>query len=423
MTVFAEPESSSDFPFNPSELSRFDFSTRTYGMSAGRSIKDLGNESSGHDGGRFGVTSQWTRVACAIVAAVALWTLACSHKSAGEDAQSESAQPVAEVTVTHVARADISSMLTVTGTIAGLPNEDVKVSSLVPGRVAQMLVAEGDHVSEGQALAKIDDRPFLDQIRQAEAGVEQAKANLENARLNRDRNENLFQRGIAARKEVEDARTQMALSEAAQHQADAALSLAKLQLSRTEVRSPLAGTVVKRLVSVGEQVDGTAATPIFEVASLTEVELFGNVPGVYLGKIRVGQRLPLITDTFPGKTFAGRVVAISAAVDPATNVGLVRIRASNPAGLLRLGMFVSAQLALETHANALVVPTQAVYRDEEGKPQVYRVDGENAEAVPVELGIEAEDRVELLSGVKPGETIILTGGYGLSDKAKVKVKS
>jgi len=234
------------------------------------------------------MTSRWIPVAGMALAAVALCAIACSRKSAGdEDAKPESAQPVAEVTVTQVARADISSMLTVTGTIAGLPNEDVKVSSLVPGRVAQMLVAEGDHASEGQALAKIDDRPFLDQIRQAEAGVEQAKANLENARLNRDRNENLFQRGIAARKEVEDARTQMALSEAAQHQADAALSLAKLQLSRTEVRSPLAGTVVKRLVSVGEQVDGTAATPIFEVASLTEVELFGNVPGVYLGKIRV----------------------------------------------------------------------------------------------------------------------------------------
>jgi membrane fusion protein (multidrug efflux system) len=215
----------------------------------------------------------------------------------------------------------------------------------------------------------------------------------------------------------------MALTEAGLRQADAALSLAKLQLSRTEVRSPLAGTVVKRLVSGGEQVDGTAATPIFEVANLTEVELFGSVPGVYLGEIRVGQRLSLVTDTFPGKTFSGSVVAISPAVDPATNVGTVRIRASNPAGLLRLGMFVSTQLPLETHANAVVVPSQAVYRDEEGKPQVYRVQGENAEAVPVELGIEAKDRVELLSGVKPGETIILTGGYGLSDKAKVKVKS
>lgn len=364
------------------------------------------------------------RVAGTALAAGALCAIACSRKSAeGEDAKSESAEPVAEVTVTQVARADISSMLTVTGTIAGLPNQDVKVSSLVPGRVAQMLVAEGDHVSQGQVLAKIDDRPFLDQIQQAEAGVEQAKANVENARLNRDRNENLFQRGIAARKELEDARTQMAVSEAALRQAEAALSLAKLQLSRTEVRSPLAGTVVKRLVSVGEQVDGTAAAPIFEVANVTEVELFGNVPAVYLGKIRAGQSLPVMTDTFPGKTLAGRIVAISPAVDPATNVGLVRIRISNPAGLLRLGMFVSAQLALETHADALVVPAQAIYRNEEGKPQVYRVQGENAEAVPVELGIEAKDRVELLSGVKPGETIILTGGYGLSDKAKVRVKS
>jgi multidrug efflux pump subunit AcrA (membrane-fusion protein) len=110
-------------------------------------------------------------------------------------------------------------------------------------------------------------------------------------------------------------------------------------------------------------------------------------------------------------------------VDPSTNVGLVRIRIANGAGLLRLGMFLTAQVPLETHRNALVAALQAVYRDQDGNPEIYRVEGEKAEAVPVKLGIETKDRVELLSGAQEGETIILGGGYGLPAHTKVKVKS
>ncbi len=374
---------------------------------------------------RYEKGSKWFWLWRVGIALAALCLLACGRKPAGGDEGDSSATQAsaAEVTVTRVVRASISSALTVTGTVAALPNQDVRVSALVAGRIVSMAVAEGDHVEQGQELARIDDRPFQDPLRQAEAAVEQAKANLENARLNLTRNETLFQRGVAARKELEDARTQVSVYEAASHQAEAALALARLQVARTEVRSPLSGIVVKRFASVGEQVDGTAAQPLFEVANLGVAELFANVPAVYLGKIRVGQNVEITSDSFPGRKFPGRVVAISPAVDPATDVGLVRIRISNRGGLLRLGMFLSAQLPLHTDANALVVPTQAVYRDENGQPQVYRVQGEDAEAVPVKVGIETPDRIELLSGVKEGDTVILSGGYGLGDHAKVKVKA
>ncbi len=350
----------------------------------------------------------------------------CSKKSAGdEDAGGDeaAANVVAEVTVTRVQRADIQSTLSVSGTISALPNQDVRVSSLVPGRVAHMLVAEGDHISEGQALAKIDDRPIHDQVRQAQAAVDQARANVENAELSLQRNQKLLDRGIAAQKDFEDARTQAAVNRALLNQAEAALSLAQLNLTRTDVRSPLTGMVVKRLLSAGEQVDGTAAQPIFEVANTSEVELYGNVSALYLEKIRVGQALSISTDAFPGKVFQSHIVAISPAVDPATNVGLVRIRIVNGAGRLRLGMFITAQVPLETHRNTLVATLQAVYRDSDGNPEIYRVDGEKAEAVPVTLGLETKDRVELLSGAQEGETIILGGGYGLPAHAKIKVKS
>ncbi len=349
--------------------------------------------------------------------------LGCSRPGAQSgDSPEEAGAQVYEVSVTTASRGEISRTLNVTGTIAALPNRDVKVSSLVPGRIASMAVAEGDGVREGQVLAGIEDRPFLDQIQQAEGAVAQAKANLENARLNLTRNETLFQRGVAAGKDLEDARTLVSVNEATLRQAEAALALARLQLSRTQVRSPLDGIVVKRLMSVGEQVDGTAAQPIFEIANTAQVELFGNVPAIYLEKMRPGQEFAITTDAAPGEVFQGRVVAVSPAVDPSTNVGLVRIRMANHAGLLRLGMFLSAQAPLEAHSGTLVVPSQAVYRDDQGQPHVYLVRGGRAEAVPVKLGIETQDRVELLSGVKEGDTVILSGGYGLESGAPVKVR-
>jgi HlyD family secretion protein len=140
----------------------------------------------------------------------------------------------------------------------------------------------------------------------------------------------------------------------------------------------------------------------------------------------MGLKFPVTTNSVPDVTFDANVAAVSPAVDPTSDVGLVRIRIANPKGLLRLGMFLTAQLPLETHANALVVPAKAIYRGEDSKPQVYRIGIDKSEAktasIPVTVGIETPEQTELLDGVKEGDTVVLEGGYGLPDGAKVKVK-
>jgi multidrug efflux pump subunit AcrA (membrane-fusion protein) len=85
-------------------------------------------------------------------------------------------------------------------------------------------------------------------------------------------------------------------------------------------------------------------------------------------------------------------------------------------------MYLSAQITIEDHKNALIVPAESIYSDEKGQPHVYRVENGVATAVDVTLGIQTKDRVELLSGVNEGDTIVLAGGYGLPDKAKVHTK-
>lgn len=360
----------------------------------------------------------WAAAFAAILLVVAA---GCSRGTASEEGAK--AALVAEVTVAKVERASMSRVLAVSGTINAHPNQDVRVSSLVAGRIAQILVAEGDAVKKEQVLAKIDDKSYRDQLHQAEAAVQQANAQVENAHLVRQREETLLERGISARKEVEDARMQEKVGEATVRQAEAALALAKLQLSRTEVVSPLDGTVVKRLLSAGEAVDGTAAQPIFQVANLSSVELFGNVPAEYLGRIRVGQKMEMTTEAMPDTKWEGRVVAVSPAVDAATNMGLVRIELPNPGARLRYGMYLSVQLPIETHEGALVVPRKAIYRNEEGSTLVYKVKGDTVTAIPVTAGIEAGGRVEVTGAVEPGDTVVLEGGYGLPDGAHVKIKS
>lgn len=346
--------------------------------------------------------------------------VACSKGGVGVEGDEA---VVADVTLTHVERGDISDTLTLSGSVVGSPNNDIRVSSLVAGRIAEMKVAEGDAIQAGQVLAHVDARPYQDQLAQAEALAAQAQANLENATAARKRNEDLVQRGIAARKDLEDARTQESVAQASVKQAEAVLSLAKMQVARTSVRSPLSGVVVKRFVGVGEQVDGTAGQPVVEVANLNEVELVVSVPSAYLGELHRGQVLTLTAGAFRDKKFAGRILAIPAAVDPGSNAGAVRIRLSNPQGLLRLGMFLKADLPFETHAKTLLIPAQALYHDEANNPVVYRVEGENAAATRVKIGVAAPDKVEVLDGVKQGDAIVLTGGYGLGERAKVKVKS
>lgn len=343
--------------------------------------------------------------------------LACTAKHADEETKAPDVPTISAETA-RVARTTLIEELAVRGTVAAVPNEDVKVSALVAGRVNAVSVAEGDSVRQGQVIAELDRQAMDDQRRQAAAAAEQAKAQLENARLNLQRNQQMFERGIAAGKEVEDARAQMAAAQAAVDTASAALSTADRNVERASVRSPIAGQVVKRMVSVGEQVDGTAAQPIVEIANLDRVELAANVPSEYLSKIKTGQAATLTSDAFPGRTFAGSVLAIAPAVDAATNAGLVRIRIANADRSLKVGMFAECHVALGERPNALTVPPSAVVKSDEGAA-VYVLSGDTAQRTAVKVGLEQPTAVEILSGVKEGDTVLTSSVYGLGEKAKV----
>jgi len=353
----------------------------------------------------------------AAVLALALSVPACSKPAADEEIASADV-PTISADIGVVARQDLVEPLVVRGSVVAMPNQDVKIAAQVAGRIDSLNVAEGDWVTAGHVIAEIDPRPFNDQKRQAAAAVSNTKAALDNAKLNLERTERLFQRGIAAGKEVEDARAQLAGAEAAREQAAAGLDTAERELSRTHVASPITGQVVKRLASVGEQVDGTAAQPIAQVANLDHVEVAAAVPAEHLGRIKVGQLVTITSDTYADQAFTGELIAISPAVDTSTNASLARIRMANPGRVLKIGMFVQAQVGLSVHKGALTVPPSAVSKGEEDAV-VYVVTGETATRTKVKLGIETGAAVEVLDGVKEGQKILTSAIHGLGERARL----
>jgi RND family efflux transporter MFP subunit len=353
----------------------------------------------------------------ALSAALALGAAGCGGHAGTEEGESAPVPTIA-ADIGTVARQDLVEALAVRGVVTALPNQDVRVSSLVAGRVVAVAVAEGDAVRAGQVVARIDPRPLQDQARQAAAGLSQARAALESATANLTRTTHLFERGIAAGREVEEARSQEAAAKAAVEEAGASLDTSRRQLARADVHSPIAGRVVKRLVSVGEQVDGTAAQPVLEVANVERVELAANVPAERVPAVRVGQRAEVRLEGEAPLT--GQVIAIAPAVDPATNAATARIRLPNPGGLLRIGMFAEGRIAVGERRRVLTVPPSAIARSDSGETAVYVVANGLARRTPVKVGLETSDAVELRSGVSEGQAVLTSGVHGLGDEARLR---
>lgn len=359
----------------------------------------------------------WTWLVALSAAALVASSAACG-KAGGDEEIASTDEPTIAAETGTVTRRDLVEPLVVRGTIVAMPNQDVKIAALVAGRVDSLSVAEGDWVKANQVVADIDPRPLADQKRQAAAAVAQARAAVENARLNFERTERLFQRGIAAGKEVEDARAQRAAADAGLEQAIAALDTAERQLSRTRVTSPIAGQVVKRLVNVGEQVDGTAAQPIVEVANVDHLEVAAGIPADHLGRVSVGQRAVVSSDSYADREFDGQIIAIAPAVDASTNTALARVRLANTGRLLKVGMFAQVRVGLSERKAALTVPPSAVAKGGEGAA-VYVVTGALATRTKVTLGLETSDAVEILSGVTEGQRVLTSAVHGLGERARL----
>ena len=192
---------------------------------------------------------------------------------------------------------------------------------------------------------------------------------------------------------------------------------AAAQLAYTEIRSPIDGVVTDRPSYPGET--PPAGTPLLTIMDTSSVTARAHIPQSDAAMLKPGD---VATINAPGEApVQGKVTLVSPALDPNSTTVEVWVEAANPAGKLRPGTTVNVQMIAQTLNDAVVVPVSALLKTPEGQSTVMIVNADRAHQVSVETGIREGDRVQITKGLSGGETVIVTGAYGLPDNTKVKI--
>jgi RND family efflux transporter MFP subunit len=338
------------------------------------------------------------------------------------------AQPPMTVQLTKVSRASLQAYVEVVGSLVGAQTVDIVPRA--QGRLQTMAVRIGDAVSKGQVLAKVEDQELREQLRQADASFEvaratirQREADLSFARTNLDRNKSLFDRQLLPRQSLDDAearyqasQAQLDLAQAQLQQASSRREELRINLGNTTVLSPVTGFVAKRLVDPGAFV--TQNVILLSVVDISTVRLVVNLVERDLRKVSVGAGGSVTVDAYPGEQFTGRVARVAPVLDPATRTAEMEVEIPNARARLKPGMYARVRLISDNKENALVVPKSAVI-DSQGRKGVYLVKSGKAVLRYVTLGLEEPERIEITDGLADGDEVVSTGATSLRDGAQV----
>lgn len=345
------------------------------------------------------------------------------------------------VSVVAAERRELVETAPVTGTLVA--RDEVLVFAETEGlRVIEILADEGDTVRRGDVLIRLS-RDLLDAQHQqsaaalarAEAGVTQARTQIEQAEAASaeaadalKRTESLFRTGNATQATldgrvsaarstaaaVDAARSGLAMAQAAGKTAEAQLREVEVRLGHTEVRAPADGVVARRSVRLGQTAAAGAGDPLFRIVADGAVELEGEVVENRLRRIREGAAASVVLD---GRTvLTGRVRLVSPEVDRTTRLGRVRIALPGDARL-HVGGFARGTVELDRRTG-VTVPLAATRFGPDGAVVQAVVDG-RVEERRVETGLAADGRVEILSGIAAGETVVARAGGFLRDRDAV----
>jgi membrane fusion protein (multidrug efflux system) len=281
-------------------------------------------------------------------------------------------------------------------------SQSVSLRPEVAGQVESIGFTEGQPVARGQVLFRLDDALVR-------ADLNEAGANLENSRRAYARARELAGKQLIARADLDKAQATLGVDEAR-------AGSARTRLDKTVIRAPFSGVAGLRKVNVGDYVD--AGQDLVDLVRLDPLEIDLRAPEVVLGSLAVGQRVEFGVDAFRGETFPAVVVAIAPTVDAGGRSVSLRARLDNPDARLRPGMSARVRIVLATNARALVVPEQAIVPMGEGKNVYVVVDGK-AKLVPVTVGVREPGVVEIASGLKDGDQVIVSGLQKVGDGAPV----
>jgi membrane fusion protein, multidrug efflux system len=312
----------------------------------------------------------------------------------GEEAQAAGGpgggMPPMPVDVDTARQGRVVDAVRATGRIEAV--QSIELRSDEQGRVSELLFQEGQRVAAGTSLVKIDDEMLRAQAAKAQAEFDLAKQKL--ARAERLRSDN-----ASAPADYEEAA-------ASARAAEATLAALQLQIRRSTVRAPFAGVVGQRFVSLGDYV--TSSSRLLALQTTDPQRAVIEIPERHASDLRPGQSVEFTVAAHPGRTFHAVVEFVDPTVQAEGRTILVKGRAPNAGGLLKAGMFIEARLATGTRAGAVVVPEDAIQPLRTANVVWAVVDGKAARRT-VQLGARTQGVVEILTGVRPGEQVVVGG--------------
>ncbi|MBX3146109.1 MAG: efflux RND transporter periplasmic adaptor subunit [Gemmatimonadales bacterium] len=331
---------------------------------------------------------------------VALIALGCKNEAPAATG-GRAGRPV-PVEVTEARSETVIDAITATGQIESM--QSVELRPDVDGRLIDIFVHEGATVAAGAPLFKVDDAELKAQVAQAEANRDLAEQAL-------TRTNQLLAEKAAAPADVERA-------EASARSARAALELLKVRLDRTVVRAPWAGVAGARFVSVGDYV--TQNTRLITLQTISPQRAAFQIPERYSERLKVGQTVSFNVAALQGRVFTGRVDFVDPQVQLPGRTITVKAVVPNPRRELAAGMFIEVRLETMRRDNAVVVPEEAILALPRGTV-VWVVKGEQPEQREVTLGVRTPGFVEILSGIDPGDRVVVGGAERLTPQSALIV--
>lgn len=280
----------------------------------------------------------------------------------------------------------------------------VSVVARVQGMVTELAVEEGDRVAEGDILARLNKEEWALRVEQAEVALEQAASAYERTKA-------LHERQLVSEEEYDVAWHQM-------RNFEVNLEEARINLYHADVLAPIPGTVMQRLVEVGDVV--RAYDHVFAVADVDPLLARIHVPEQRMRQISKGQEARITVDSVPEKTFVGRIRMISPGVDPQSGTVKVTLEIPAATGVLKPGMFATVRIVTASHFRSLIFPKKALVLETD-EDDVFVFSEGVARRVRIQPGFVEGNRVEAVGGLEEGDQVITVGHEGLKDGARVRL--
>jgi HlyD family secretion protein len=318
-----------------------------------------------------------------------------------------------------VSRGAVAASVSANGTLN--PVILVNVGTQVSGTVKALRVDFNDHVRAGQVLAELDPALLRAQLRESEAALAGARANLDLAIANERRARPMHEQGYLTTEQYDQALEATHAARAQVEQASAQVAHDRTNADYAVIRSPVAGVVVNRAVDIGQTVAASFQTPtLFQIAQdLKQMQIDSNFAEADIGRIRPGQRVRFTVDAFPERSFSATVRQVR--LNPTTVQNVVTydvvVAVANPDEILMPGMTAYVSVIFDERIDALLVPNAAlrfvpdgaaVVGAAPGEATVYVPDAEGARAIKLRTGISDGRNTEVLAGdLKPGDRVIV----------------